>query len=91
MKFMNSEKCLTVVMPAYNEEATIVEIVNQVLERPEVGELIIVNDASKDNSYQICHLVLSHLHLLDNLPYQLSWIRVYLVVLVGHLNAYMLD
>lgn len=52
MKFMNSEKCLTVVMPAYNEEATIVEIVNRVLERPEVGELIIVNDASKDNTWE---------------------------------------
>ena len=39
-------------MPAYNEEATIVEIVNRVLARPEVGELIIVNDASKDNTWE---------------------------------------
>ena len=49
---MNSEKCLTVVMPAYNEEATIVEIVNRVLARPEVGELIIVNDASRDKTWE---------------------------------------
>ena len=49
---MNSEKCLTVVMPAYNEEATIIEIVNRVLKRPEVGELIIVNDASKDATWE---------------------------------------
>ena len=31
---------LTVVMPAYNEEGTICEIVNRVLARPEVGELV---------------------------------------------------
>ena len=33
---------LSVVMPVYNEENTIVEIVNMVLARPEVGELVIV-------------------------------------------------
>ena len=48
---------LSVVMPVYNEEATIREIVKRVLEQPEVGELIVVNDASRDNSWeklQIC-------------------------------------
>ena len=39
-------------MPVYNEESTIVTIVEDVLARPEVGELIIVNDASKDNSWE---------------------------------------
>ena len=34
--------CLSVVMPAYNEEQTIEEIINRVLMRPEVGELLIV-------------------------------------------------
>ena len=43
---------LTVVMPAYNEEGTICEIVNRVLARPEVGELVIVNDASKDGTWE---------------------------------------
>lgn len=41
---------LTVVMPAYNEAATIRGIVGRVLARPEVGELVIVNDASTDGT-----------------------------------------
>ena len=49
---MDSYNILTVVMPVYNEESTIVTIVEDVLARPEVGELIIVNDASKDNSWE---------------------------------------
>ena len=49
---MEANNVLTVVMPVYNEEKTIVTIVEKVLERPEVGELIIVNDASKDNSWE---------------------------------------
>ena len=43
---------LSVVMPVYNEERTIKEIVNLVLQRPEVGELIIIDDASKDKSWE---------------------------------------
>ena len=43
---------LSVVMPAYNEEGTICEIVDRVLARPEVGELLIVNDASKDGTWE---------------------------------------
>jgi glycosyltransferase involved in cell wall biosynthesis len=46
------EKCLSVVIPVYNEENTIVQIVNSVLARPEVGEIIIVDDASKDASWE---------------------------------------
>ena len=49
---MDSNNILTVVMPVYNEEKTIETIVKSVLARPEVGELIIVNDASKDNSWE---------------------------------------
>lgn len=49
---MDSKEVLTVVMPVYNEEKTIVTIVESVLARPEVGELVIVNDASKDNSWE---------------------------------------
>lgn len=44
------EGILSVVMPVFNEEKTVVEIVNNVLARPEVGEVIIVNDASSDGS-----------------------------------------
>jgi len=48
---MDATGCLSVVMPAYNEERTIEEIINQVLARPEVGELLIVNDASTDRTW----------------------------------------
>lgn len=44
---------LTVVMPAFNEESTLEQIVNRVLAQPEVGQLIIVDDASSDNTPKI--------------------------------------
>ena len=42
--------CLSVVMPAYNEEATIAEAVAQVLASPWVGELVVVDDCSTDGT-----------------------------------------
>ena len=48
----NVSGILSVVMPAYNEENSIEQIVNLVLARPEVGELIIVNDASTDKTWE---------------------------------------
>ena len=49
---MNAEGRLTVVMPVYNEEKSIVEIINRVLKQKEVGELIAVNDGSTDKSFE---------------------------------------
>jgi glycosyltransferase involved in cell wall biosynthesis len=40
--------CLSVVMPCYNEQATVTTIAAAVLESPFVGELIIVDDCSTD-------------------------------------------
>ena len=40
-------------MPAYNEESTLEQIVARVLAQSEVGQLIIVDDASTDNTPQI--------------------------------------
>lgn len=37
-------------MPAFNEAATIRSVVQRVLEQPEVGELIVVDDASGDST-----------------------------------------
>jgi len=48
-----SERCLSVVMPAYNEENTISIIVEKVLEQPVVVELIIVNDFSTDRTGEV--------------------------------------
>jgi glycosyltransferase involved in cell wall biosynthesis len=45
-------RCLGVVIPVYNEEKTLHIIVEKVLSRPEVGELVIVNDCSKDGTWQ---------------------------------------
>jgi len=42
--------CLSVVMPVYNEAATIAEVIRRVLEQPVVRELIIVNDCSTDGT-----------------------------------------
>jgi len=45
--------CLSVVMPCYNERATIREVVKQVLESPWTAELIIVDDGSVDGTREI--------------------------------------
>src|ERR1700716_4088479 len=49
----NAERVLSVMMPIYNEERTLRTILSHVLARPEVGELIAVDDGSKDSSWEI--------------------------------------
>lgn len=49
----NSEALLTVIMPVFNEEKTIVEIINRVCKQRIVGELLIVDDGSTDNTREI--------------------------------------
>lgn len=45
-------RCLGVVIPVYNEEKTLHIIVGKVLARPEVRELVMVNDCSTDGTWQ---------------------------------------
>ncbi|MCE0497368.1 MAG: glycosyltransferase family 2 protein [Methylacidiphilales bacterium] len=45
--------CLSVVMPVYNEESTVTEIIRRVLEQPVVRELIIVDDCSSDGTHSV--------------------------------------
>jgi glycosyltransferase involved in cell wall biosynthesis len=45
-----SERCLSVIMPVFNERATLASIVEIVLLQPQVAELVIVNDASNDGT-----------------------------------------
>jgi glycosyltransferase involved in cell wall biosynthesis len=45
--------CLSVVIPCYNEEATIQSLINLVLDSPWVAEIIVVDDGSKDRSCEI--------------------------------------
>lgn len=42
--------CLSVVVPAYNEGASIAEILRLVDGRPEVGEILVVDDGSADDT-----------------------------------------
>ena len=51
---MNTEKrLLSVIMPAYNEASTISEVVEMVLRQPSVQELIIIDDCSKDGTWEV--------------------------------------
>lgn len=47
------EPCLSVVMPCYNERATVAECVGAVLASPYTRELIVVDDASTDGTREI--------------------------------------
>lgn len=53
IKITDDEKLLSVVMPAYNEQATLAKIIVKVLEIPNLLELIIVDDCSTDNTQRI--------------------------------------
>jgi len=44
--------CVSVIMPVYNEVKTVAEIVRTVLAQPCVAELIIVDDASTDGTWE---------------------------------------
>lgn len=44
---------LSVMMPVYNEERTLRHIMRHVLARPEVGEVVAVDDGSTDSTWQI--------------------------------------
>ena len=48
-----SRPCLSVIMPVYNEAATVAEIIRRVLEQGAVQELIIVDDCSSDSTLQV--------------------------------------
>jgi glycosyltransferase involved in cell wall biosynthesis len=58
---------LTVVIPCYNEENTILTILEAVLNQPQVGEVIVIDDNSKDNSANLIRsLIDSRINLLEN-------------------------
>jgi dolichol-phosphate hexosyltransferase len=50
---MSPDGVLSVMMPIYNEERTLATILGHVLERPEVGEVLAVDDGSRDRSWEI--------------------------------------
>jgi glycosyltransferase involved in cell wall biosynthesis len=44
--------CLSVVMPVYNEEATVAPVLRNVLAQRPVQELIVVDDCSRDKTWE---------------------------------------
>ncbi|MFN7140408.1 MAG: glycosyltransferase family 2 protein, partial [Limisphaerales bacterium] len=44
--------CLSVVVPVYNEAATIANVLETVLQQPLVQEVVVVDDASRDNTWE---------------------------------------
>jgi glycosyltransferase involved in cell wall biosynthesis len=46
-------QCLSVVVPCYNESATIVELLQSVLASPYVAEVVVVDDGSSDGSSKL--------------------------------------
>ncbi len=46
------EPCLTVVMPVYNEAATVAEVIKVVLAQRPVQQLVVVDDASTDGTWE---------------------------------------
>jgi glycosyltransferase involved in cell wall biosynthesis len=47
------EKCLSVVVPVYNEEATLAIVVDRLLALPQLLEIVIVDDCSTDKTPQV--------------------------------------
>jgi glycosyltransferase involved in cell wall biosynthesis len=50
---IGSERCLSVVIPSFNEEATLPVIVGKLLKLPQLLEIVIVDDCSTDGSEQV--------------------------------------
>jgi glycosyltransferase involved in cell wall biosynthesis len=48
-----NEKCLSVVIPAYNEERTLSQIVDRVSKVPQLLEVVIVDDCSSDKTPEV--------------------------------------
>jgi glycosyltransferase involved in cell wall biosynthesis len=59
-----SDPLLSVVIPVYNEQATIAEIINRVLKQPFTIELIAVDDGSTDDSLEILRALAEQLPAL---------------------------
>jgi glycosyltransferase involved in cell wall biosynthesis len=51
---LEAAACLSVVIPAYNEETTLANVVGEVLKLPHVFEVIVVDDGSTDGTPRVC-------------------------------------
>ena len=46
-------KTISCIIPSYNEEKRIIEVIQTVIRHPHVNEIIIVDDGSKDNTKKV--------------------------------------
>ncbi|MDO8362725.1 MAG: glycosyltransferase family 2 protein [Actinomycetota bacterium] len=53
MTAISERACLSVVVPCYNEEATILDLLARVLKSPWVAEVVVVDDGSTDRSREL--------------------------------------
>jgi glycosyltransferase involved in cell wall biosynthesis len=51
--FGQHEPKLSVIVPAFNEEATVAEVIRKLLEVPSLLEIILVDDASTDRTFSV--------------------------------------
>jgi glycosyltransferase involved in cell wall biosynthesis len=58
MQNLKNKACLSVVIPVYNEEATLTEVVERVLAIPHLLEVIIVDDGSTDRTPEVARSVM---------------------------------
>ena len=56
---LENEKCLSVVIPVFNEEATLHDVVLKVLGVPHLLEIIIVDDGSRDRTAEVAQKIAS--------------------------------
>jgi glycosyltransferase involved in cell wall biosynthesis len=59
-------KNLSVIIPCFNEENTILELISRVLEQENVGQVIIVNDCSTDKTAELLKTVIDERCLVIN-------------------------
>ena len=64
---MKLKALLTVVIPCYNEEKTILTLISTVLDQEIVGEVIVINDCSTDNSANLIRSITNErVKLIEN-------------------------
>jgi glycosyltransferase involved in cell wall biosynthesis len=65
-------RCLSVVVPCYNEAATIKELISRVLESPWVAEVIVVDDGSTDETLSLAQSVAGDRVRIFEQPYNMG-------------------
>ena len=54
---------LLIIIPAYNEEGSIENVVNNIIQNYPQYDYVIINDGSRDKTSQICHE--NHYNIVD--------------------------